>query len=516
MPTLKIDGIEITVEPGTRIIEACDRLGIDIPRFCYHPGLSVAANCRMCLVESNRSPKPVPSCYEMAVDGLEIQTKTQKVIDARRAVLEYILLNHPIDCPICDKAGECDLQDLYFAHNYQPSRHAFPKFHKPKARQIGPQIMADSERCINCTRCIRVCDEIAKAPQLHQVNRGGRTYIDVFPGTEIDHPYSMCVSDVCPVGALTTKDFRFKCRVWFTNGTQSVCGECSRGCSIRIDTYRNEIQRIMPRENPTVNQFWACDAGRLAYHNYETDRLQSAKANGQPVASDAAITQLATALDNVASGARVLVVLSPSMTNEAAWAAIKVGQKLKGMVRYAIGGREAGFKDDILICADKAPNRAGLALVLKTLGVEAVPLSAALAGSPQAIYIFGDDHHLEDVLVKAMSAAQLSVVFSAKDGPLANAASFAFPTMSPYEIDGTWLNEFGILQRVRPALTPTWDARPIEKWLGALTTRLLDEQIADDPAELFVTAMSSVNALDGTALAASGLDGIGPFGIALK
>ena len=249
MPTLTIDGREITVEPGTRIIEAADRLGIDIPRFCYHPGLPVAGNCRMCLVDTNKSPKPVAACWDPCQDGHVVTTNSPRVLEARRAVLEYILLHHPVDCPICDQAGECDLQDLYFAHDHRPSRHFFTKNHKAKQRALGPQIVYDAERCINCTRCIRVCDEIAKAPQLVQVQRGERTYIDVFPGTQLDHPYSMCTADVCPVGALTTRDFRFKCRAWLTHGIDTVCGECSRGCAIRADVYRNEVQRLVPRHD---------------------------------------------------------------------------------------------------------------------------------------------------------------------------------------------------------------------------------------------------------------------------
>jgi NADH-quinone oxidoreductase subunit G len=511
MPTLKIDDVEITVEPGTRVIEAADRLGIDIPRFCYHPGLSVAANCRMCLVETNRSPKLVPSCYETCCDGLEVKTRSGKVLEARRAVLEYILLNHPVDCPICDQAGECDLQDLYFAHDHQPSRHEFRKLHKPKARILGPQIVYDGERCINCTRCIRVCDEVAKSPQLQQVQRGERTYIDVFPGMELDHAYSMCTADVCPVGALTTRDFRFKCRAWFTHGTQSVCAECSRGCSVRIDVYRNEVQRVVPRENPQVNQFWACDAGRLAYHAYEKDRLAVARVRGEAGGPAEALDALARGLAALPPDARVLVVLSPTMTIEDAWAAIWLFRGRPGTVRFAVGGRAPGAHDDILIRADKAPNRAGLTYVLGGLGAAPVPLDPALAGDPTAIVVFGDDHAATDALIAAMGKAQVSAAFVPRDGALAAAAGVALPVLSPYETDGVWVNEFGVAQRVRGAVTPAGDTRSVPEWLAELGARLGDRTVAATPALAFAQAAAAIPAFSGLSL-----EGIGPHGIVLK
>jgi NADH-quinone oxidoreductase subunit G len=511
MPTLKIDEVEVTVEPGTRVIEAADRLGIDIPRFCYHPGLSVAANCRMCLVETNRSPKLVPSCYETCCDGLEVKTRTDKVLEARRAVLEYILLNHPVDCPICDQAGECDLQDLYFAHDHKPSRHEFRKHHKPKARILGPQIVYDGERCINCTRCIRVCEEVAKAPQLQQVQRGERTYIDVFPGMELDHPYSMCTADVCPVGALTTRDFRFKCRAWFTHGTQSVCAECSRGCSVRVDAYRNAVQRVVPRANPGVNQFWACDAGRLAYHAYEEGRLESARVLGRAASPAEALDALSRGLAALPAEARVLVVLSPTMTLEDAWAAVSLFRRRPGIVRFAIGGRAPGFQDDILIRADKSPNRAGVTLALETLGATPVSLDAALAGGPNAVVVFGDDHAATDALVGAMGKAQVCAAFVPRDGALAASGGVVLPVLSPYETEGTWINESGVLQRVRAAVTPPGDARPTPAWLAALAALLDDASVPATPAAAFAQAAAAVPALSGLAF-----DGIGPHGIALK
>lgn len=458
MPTLKIDGREVTVEPGTRIIEAADRLGVPIPRFCYHPGLSVAANCRMCLVETNKSPKLVPSCYDVCQDGMEVSTRSDKVRAAQKAVLEFILLHHPVDCPICDQAGECDLQDQYFQYDYQPSRFGFRKGHKPKARVLGPQVIYDAERCINCTRCVRVCDEVARAPQLRQVHRGERTYIDVFPGRELDHPYSMCTADVCPVGALTTRDFRFKCRAWFLHGTLSVCAECSRGCSVRVDTFRGRVQRVVPRHNPQVNQYWACDAGRLAYHRFEQDRLVAVMAGGRTVAYGDAVRALARALQ----AGPVAVVLTPFLTCEDAFAAVRVVKAVAPDARFFVSGRPDGDADEVLIRADKNPNRRGLATVLAAAGVQAEALDSLAGCGAATLLVFGDDRAVDERVLGAAEAAATTVVFSPLDAPLPGRATYGFPTVTPYEADGTYVNEFGVLQRVRRAVDPPGEVR--EPW----------------------------------------------------
>lgn len=511
MPTLKIDGREITVEEGTRVIEAADALGIPIPRFCYHPGLPVAANCRMCLVETNRSPKPVPSCYDFCQDGMEVQTSTEKVKEARRAVLEYTLLNHPVDCPICDQAGECDLQDLYFDYDCKPSRHAFRKAHKPKARDIGPRIVYDAERCINCTRCVRFCEDVAGAPQLRQVHRGEKTYIDVFPGTELDNPYSMCAADVCPVGALTPRDFRFKCRVWFMKGTQSVCGECSRGCSVRLDTFKNEIQRVMPRHNPDVNQYWACDAGRLAYHRFDEGRLDGTRVRGDEVPYYDAVSQFASAFNEaVGKGGQVAVVLSPFMTCEDAFATLTLLKaKAPGAV-YALGGRVDGEADDVLVRADRNPNRAGLDKVLGAFGIETVPLETLHEAAHPVVLVFGFEHEEQNHARMALQAAELSAVFTSLDN-LGDVETYAFPTVTPYETYGTWLNEFEVLQRVRPALKVPGEARQVRAVVADLAEQMgapLD--VASAPG-LFDAMAEAVEAFSGLKL-----DDIGSFGIKLS
>ncbi len=217
MPTLTIDGQEVTVDRGTTILQAAQKLGIDIPTFCYHPGLSAPANCRMCLCEfsvrGRPGPKPQPACYVTVSDDMEVVTDSDHLRKTRKSVLEFILLNHPVDCPVCDQAGECVLQDHYFKYSTEPSRLTHKKVHKAKVKRLGPDVVLDAERCILCTRCVRFCDEVVGESQLDVVNRGEHSEITTFPGQQLDNPYAGNVVDICPVGALTSVDFRFRTRV---------------------------------------------------------------------------------------------------------------------------------------------------------------------------------------------------------------------------------------------------------------------------------------------------------------
>src|SRR5436309_10606815 len=251
--TLKIDGRDVTVPKGTNVLEAAATVGIPISYFCYHPGLSAPAVCRQCLVDVKGQPKLVPSCYTPVADNMEVQTATEKVLLARKQMLEFTLVNHPVDCPICDKAGECTLQKLYHEWDGAHSRIDYDKVHKPKVVDLGPNIVLDAERCILCTRCIRVCDEVAHDHQLEMAFRGDRETLSVAPGQKLDNPYSINTVDVCPVGALTAKDFRFAMRAWELNTTSSVCAGCATGCNMEVHHARGQIYRLVPRENQNVN-----------------------------------------------------------------------------------------------------------------------------------------------------------------------------------------------------------------------------------------------------------------------
>ncbi len=322
MPTLTINGEEVTVEEGTTILQAAAQLGYDIPHFCYHPALSIPANCRMCLVEVEGQGELQPSCYSPVADDMVVHTENDRVVKARKAILEFILVNHPVDCPVCDQAGECKLQDYYMAYDAQESRLRTEKQQKVKAYPIGPEVVYDGERCILCTRCVRFCEEITETNELTTVDRGDATEIRTFPGKELDNNYSMCTVDICPVGALTARDFRFKCRVWLMNSTDSICTGCSRGCNIHLDHFQNEIQRYRPRYNPDVNDYWMCDQGRYTYKEVHNDRLVDAYVDDEAVnwhrASEAIADRLSSFVEDSAEAEETSADADETGDNEAA------------------------------------------------------------------------------------------------------------------------------------------------------------------------------------------------------
>ena len=262
-----IDGKEVVTTKGKTVIQAAAEAGVAIPHYCYHPKLSIAGNCRMCMVEIEKMPKLQIACNTQVAEGMSILTQSPKVVAVRKAVLEFLLINHPVDCPICDQAGECQLQNYYMEHNRQESRLEVGKIHDRKKTIFGPNVVFDGERCIKCTRCVRFCQEITKTDELAVINRGDHSTISLFDDAVLDNPLSANVVDICPVGALTDRDFRFKVRVWYLEKTPSICPGCSTGCNISVEAYQNKIARFKPRQNEAVNSHWICDEGRYCFHD---------------------------------------------------------------------------------------------------------------------------------------------------------------------------------------------------------------------------------------------------------
>src|SRR5262245_30997356 len=289
MPKITIDGRELEVGAQENLIDAAARIGVHIPHFCYHPGLSVDGNCRQCLVEVDGGAKLQIACNTPVKDGMKIRCDTPVVAEARRGVLEFLLLNHPIDCPICDQAGECRLQEYYMGHGLYDARRNVDKVHKPKVVNLGPLVMLDAERCVLCSRCVRFCTEVAGTEELYIKERGHQAEIATFPGQELTNPYSGNVVDICPVGALLSREFRFKSRVWWLKQADSVCSFCARGCNIRIDHHWNKVQRVVPRPNPDVNKFWMCDRGRSNFGWFNDDRLVEPRVDGRDATLRAAL-----------------------------------------------------------------------------------------------------------------------------------------------------------------------------------------------------------------------------------
>src|SRR5437588_6458807 len=330
MPTLEIDGRKVTVEDGLNVIQAAERLDIEVPHYCYHAELSIAGNCRMCLVEIEKMPKLQIACNTPVAEGMSVLTQSPKVLAIRKAVMEFLLVNHPLDCPICDQAGECWLQDYYMEHDLEPSRFAERKEHDRKREIFGPNVVFDGERCIKCTRCVRFLQEITHTNELAVVNRGDHSTIAAFPDTVLDNPLSANVVDICPVGALTDRDLRFKVRVWYLQKTPSICPGCSTGCNTSVETYQNRIARFKPRVNEAVNSHWLCDEGRYCFHDLTGgERLTTPMIRQEgglvPTTWE---TALQAAVTGLRSATPLAGILSGRNTNEEAFLFAKLMKKL--------------------------------------------------------------------------------------------------------------------------------------------------------------------------------------------
>lgn len=487
MPKLEIDGREITVEDGLNLIQAAERLGIEIPHYCYHPGLSISGNCRMCLVEIEKMPKLQIACNTKVAEGMVVKTTSPKVKTAQAAVLEFILINHPIDCPICDQAGECKLQDYYM--DYGAYRSEFPieaKVEKRKVVDLGPHVVLDQERCILCARCTRFLDEVTKTSELGLFARGDRTYIDLFPEKKLDNPYSANVVDICPVGALTNKDFRFKARVWYLEKTESVCTHCANGCNIDIYHRRGQMYRFRPRYNPDVNQYWMCDEGRLWYKELQKESriMRPFVHGGQDFvaatwerAIGAAVKAVTEAKEQHGANA-VAGIIDAKATNEEAYllaCLLKEQVGTKNIAGFSWSPADA-YHDDFLIKEDKNPNSRGLqALGLLNGGPSAADiLDAAEKGEIKALLIFGADltkGFTQEKLDTALEHVQVVVCDTDYTGTSAY-AEVLLPIGAVPESEGTYTNFAGRVQHVRQAFPPPQQAKPGWEVLGLLGRKL--------------------------------------------
>jgi len=480
MPTLEIDGRQVEVEDGVNLIRAAEELGIEIPHYCYHPGLSVAGNCRMCLVEIEKMPKLQIACNTRATEGMVVKTRSEKVVQARQAVLEFLLINHPIDCPICDQAGECKLQDYYMDYDRQESRVPLEsKVRKGKAIDVGRLIMLDQERCILCTRCTRFLDEVTHSGELGVFERGNHCKIDLFPGQRLDNPYSGNVADICPVGALTNKDFRFRARVWYLESTPSVCPTCATGCNIDIHHRRGEMYRFRPRRNDAVNRFWMCDEGRLSYarHQGEGRLLQPVRRDGEAWAVSEwrdALADVATRLRDIGAAhgkGTVAGVVSAQATNEEIFLFQRWIGEMGGQIAGCSWSPAGAAGDDFLIDADKNPNTAGLRLAGLPLataedlreGVEAGDVRALVALRTDLGLVF-DAAALQDFGERL----ELVVVIDTHYNAAGEIADVMLPIGSFAETDGTFTNRQNRIQLLRPAHPAPGAGRPGWQVLGDL------------------------------------------------
>jgi len=488
MPKLTIDGKEIEVEAGTNLIEAARRLGIEVPHYCYHPGLSIAGQCRLCMVDIEKTPRPTIACNSLAADGMVVHTDTERVRDTRRSIMEFHLINHPLDCPVCDQAGECWLQIYYMKHGLYDPRMKDEKVHKPKAVPLGPHVILDAERCILCSRCVRFCDEITGTGELGIFNRGDHSEIGLFPGRDLVNNYSANVVDICPVGALTDRDFRFQVRVWYLETAKSVCTGCARGCNVDVHVNRRRphhaegkrVARLKPRFNADVNAWWLCDIGRY-HHDFVdapsrlTGPLRRNAGGVTEVSWEDAVAAVGEALRRYPPD-QVGVLASPLMANEDLLALKRVleARAIKH-VAFDVPPAAPAQGDDFLLRADRTPNRRGAELV--GLGGDAgAVLAAARAGRLKCLWVF---HH--DLLTSRWTAAEVTealgkvetVIFT---GTNANATSerahWVLPVAAWVERDGTFTNFEGRVQRFRTAVEPAGHALPAWDLLGRVLTAI--------------------------------------------
>ncbi|MBI4352915.1 MAG: (2Fe-2S)-binding protein [Candidatus Omnitrophica bacterium] len=511
MANITIDGKPYVVKDGVTLIEAIDEARIPLPRYCYHPGLSIAGNCRICQVEVEKTPRTVIACNTRVADGMVIHTRSPKAKESQRVVLEFLLANHPLDCPVCDQAGECKLQDYYMEVGlYDPKFDEMKVKKTKKAFPIGPTVMLDQERCILCSRCVRFTDEITKTHEFGIFNRGDHSEVDVTPGKQLDNKYSGNVVDICPVGALTDRDFRFKVRVWYLKSQKSVCPACSRGCNMEIHYeasrpyhLQNErIMRLKPRENHEVNQWWLCDEGRYAYRPIDFNRLKKWKMpahGGQEEADwEKVLEKLAFLLKGTGTrtNGRWALIASPQAANEEIYL-----QKLlfKDYLKWADIGFKApgqeGYEDDFLIKRDKNPNSTG-ALEIFGLSEAASDITAIVEKAKKGEFagIWVRDHDLakvfgEETLRIVRQRLQVLVYEGTNGNPTADCADFVLAGAAYAEKEGSFTNFQGRVQRIWKAVEPLGDSKPawqiltrLAGFLGLLWNYTKPESIFNDLA----------------------------------
>ncbi len=484
MPKLTINGKEIEVPTGTNLIEAARLAGFDVPHYCYHPALSIAGQCRLCMVDIEKTPRPTIACNTQAAEGMVVHTETERVKEMRRSMMEFHLINHPLDCPVCDQAGECFLQIYYMKHGLYDPRMTDEKVHKPKAVPLGPHVILDAERCILCSRCVRFCDEITGTGELGIFNRGDHSEIGLFPGHDLSNKYSGNVVDICPVGALTDRDFRFKVRVWYLDTAKSICPGCARGCNVDVHVNRRRphhdggrrVARLKPRFNADINRWWLCDDGRYGFGSVDDpDRvIAPARREGgaaREVSWDEAIAEVAAALGRVRPD-EVGVLASARMANEDLFA-LKTLAAALGITRvaFAVPPAMPGDEDKLLIRSDKNPNTRGAELI--GLGGEArALLTDARDGRLRCLWVF---HH--DLLASAWPAGETRAALERLDtliwsgtnaGATSALAHLVLPSAAWVEREGTFTNFEGRVQRFRTAVEPLGAARPDWMVLGEL------------------------------------------------
>ncbi len=460
MLSVTIDGVPVQVARGTPMIEAAKMAGILVPHYCYHPSLPSPAVCRMCLVQVEKMPKLVPACVTPVADGQVIHVHSPEAIKAREGVLEFLLINHPLDCPICDQAGECELQDFVFQGGRANSRYTEPKRYNP-VEDFGPDILYVANRCILCTRCVRFMESVAEEPVLNVSERGDRAYIGIDESQRLDHPWAGNVVDLCPVGSLISKDFLHKARAWDLDGTPSVCTGCTQGCNITIDTRDDVVVRLRPRPNLEVNRHFICDTGRADYRwMNRSDRVEV------PLLREGDSWRAVdwdTALDAVAAvvartdGPVVLLTGGRASCESLGWTAkLLEGHPLTSAMQVPLGEEAPiGAIPNLALRRERAANLEGA----RILGL-AGDWSTAIAASAEAALVVVLDVVLTDTDAAIVSRAGAVVHFATVADPRLTSTILVAPVATIVEAQGVLVNRDRRAQRVLPAKPGPGMARP--------------------------------------------------------
>ncbi len=495
MALVKLNDLEIEVEDGTNIVEAARQHGIEVPHYCYHPGLSRPANCRMCLVETFTSPAgsaapdrqlatgctttvrtmPPDRKYDEKYDFI-VQTDSPRVKKAREDILEFLLVHHPLDCPVCDQAGECDLQDFSYRHGHDKSRYVEVKNVPPK-KDLGPDVLLYSTRCIVCTRCIRFCDEVSGSGELGLINRGSHDEIDIprshegVPLQLLDNKLAGNVVDICPVGALISKDFLFKSRPWFLKQENSVCSGCSVGCNITVEYKEDGVYRLKPRFHADINQHWMCDDGRLGYRYVNSDdRLQLPM---KRVEDELVSTHWADALAVITEKLSeteaddIVVIGSAQGTNEDNYVLQQFAHDVLKITQIGLFGQVPGEEHkfpQFTIEADKNPNTAGARTILGSTNGNVVLEGDALwekVSEAKVVYLVSGapERALQDAEKTALENVEFLIVQDVLPSAVTQIADVVLPGTTFAEKDGTFTNSTGWVQRIRKTIDPPGEAR---------------------------------------------------------
>lgn len=500
MATVTVNGSDIELGEHERLnlIQAAQRAGVEVPHYCWHPALTVVASCRMCLVEVGEKkpdgtvamqPRVVPACQTPAKPGTIVVTDSKKAKDAQAATLEYLLLNHPLDCPVCDQAGECFLQDYSYKFGRSYSRMKDEKLIKPDKDHIGENIALFTDRCVMCSRCVRFTREISGTAELQIVHRGAHAEIDIFPGQPCDNKLAGNVVDICPVGALCSKDFLYKQRVWFLKSQASVCPNCSTGCSIEVDHHKDIVYRLKPRTNPQAQGDFICDEGRFGFKYINDDNRLECPTVRQDnktlhVSWDAILPVLRRQLKDAVERepASAWMVLSPWLTCEEAYLAARYFKGLAPKATLALGPISVIGEDDLYpkdlhgepppagkvkftIRAEKCPNRLGVEAILKHYQGEVIPfdrvLQAASGTQVKTLFVFAGyrEPWISEAQAETLKSVELLVVQDILPSVVSGIAKYVLPGAAFAEKDGTFVNHAGLAQAIHWAVKPPGEAR---------------------------------------------------------